>query len=382
MDGSPPPVRGRVLYCDRGQLVIQRPGGELISMTVPDGASARAGDLVAVVGTGAAAAVEVVQRHPNGEYPPAHGADTGLAQPRRWTLLRRRAELLDATRAFFRRRSFLEVETPLVVASAGTEVHLAATRVTQSSAPGHAPAERFLITSPEYHMKRLLAAGSPPIFQVCRVFRDGERGSHHRPEFTMLEWYRPWAGFESLLRDCEELLTELAGGDELVWQGRTIDLSRPFPRLRFLETLRTRGAIVEPERLTTDEQLAAFVDHVEPTLGRERAEFLIDWPIGMASLARPCPHDPSIAERVELFAAGLELGNGFGELTDATEQRRRCEADNAERRALGLPTYPLDEDFLAALEQGMPPSAGIAVGFDRLVMLLADAASIDEVVAF
>ncbi len=353
-------------------------------------ARARPGDLVVLAPDAREGApnprgplrVWVSRPHPTGDFPAADSPDRGLLSPDRWRLLRRRAELSDATRAFFRVRGFLEVETPLIVASAGTEVHLAATTVEHTRAPGEPARRGFLITSPENHMKRLLAAGAPPIFQLCRVFRDGERGSRHRPEFSMLEWYRPWAGFESLLDDCEELLTELAGSPRLSWQGQSLDLARPFERVAFFDALRERGGIVEPERLTTDEQLSAFVDHVEPTLGHGRPQFLVEWPIAMASLARPKPGDPSVAERVELFAAGIELANGFGELTDADEQRRRCLVDNDERRALGLPVYPLDEDFLAALDAGMPPSAGIALGFDRLVMLLADAATIDEVVAF
>ncbi|TNF28208.1 MAG: EF-P lysine aminoacylase GenX [Deltaproteobacteria bacterium] len=300
----------------------------------------------------------------------------------RFDALRRRAELLDRTRAWFRDAGFLEVETPLLVESPGTEVHLDPVPARLTPRPGAAPEPRWLITSPELHMKRLLAAGSPPIFQLARVFRDGERGYRHRPEFTMLEWYRPWAGYEALMEDCEGWIRTLAGSDRLVYQGRAIDLTPPWPRLRFFDALRERADVVEPERLDPDQQLMAFVDRVERTLGVDRPEFLIEWPITMASLARRAPHDPRVAERFELFIAELELGNAFGELTDAAEQRERCVSENAERREQGRPELPLDEAFLGALTDGMPPSAGIAVGIDRVIMLLTDAASIDEVVAF
>jgi lysyl-tRNA synthetase class 2 len=148
------------------------------------------------------------------------------------------------------------------------------------------------------------------------------------------------------------------------------------------DALRELGGVADPDALSPEQQLEVIVDRVEPQLGRERPVFLTHFPLALASLARPAPDDPGASERFELFLGGLELGNGFGELTDAAEQRRRCQADNAERRALGLPELPLDEDFLGALAEGMPPSAGIAVGLDRVVMLLADAATIDEVLAF
>jgi lysyl-tRNA synthetase class 2 len=197
----------------------------------------------------------------------------------------------------------------------------------------------------------------------------------------MLEWYRPWAGIEALMDDCEALISELAPGG-IRWRGRDLELARPWPRVAFLDALRERAGVPEPERLSPDAQLAAFVEHVEPSLGERGPEFLTDWPIALASLARANPNDPRVAERFELFCGGLELGNAFGELCDADEQRRRCVAENDERRELGLPELPLDEAFLQALSEGMPPSTGIAMGLDRIVMLLLDAGDIDDVVAF
>ncbi|MGM0576273.1 MAG: EF-P lysine aminoacylase EpmA [Myxococcota bacterium] len=373
-------LTGRVARVEGDALLLQVPGGHLRRVEVRAAGAVRVGDLVRVE-PGPPPTLEVLHRHPTGEWP-GPGDPMRLADPGRWERLARRADLLETTRALFRERGLLEVETPLVVASPGTEVHLQATEVHQRPGPGEPARTRWLITSPEYHMKRLLAGGAPPIFQVARVFRDGERGRHHRPEFTMIEWYRPWAGVDDIMADCEAWLRRLAGGDTLRWQGHTVDLTPPWPRLPFLEALRTRGGIVEPERLTAAEQLRALVEHVEPGLGHGRPIFLTDYPIAMASLARPKPGDPRVAERFELYAAGLELGNGFGELTNPAEQRRRCEEDLRARRERDLPVYPLDEAFLGALEEGMPPSAGIAAGLDRVVMLLTDAADIDDVLAF
>lgn len=360
--------------------------GDLVSLTGPDEPTGPETAAATTEGQAASAPsglrAQVVWRHPTGEFP-APGSDAlRLGSGLRWSHLRRRAEALDTTRAFFRHEGFLEVETPVLVVSAGTEVHLAAVPATLRPRDGAPPEPRYLSTSPEYHMKRLLAAGSPAIFQVARVFRDGERGARHRPEFTMLEWYRPFAGYEDLMRDCEAWLVALAGGTTLRYRGHEVDLTPPWPRLSFHEALRTLGGVDDPDALTPDEQLEILAVRVEPQLGVERPVFLVDYPIEMASLARPKPTDPRRAERFELYIAGLELANAFGELTDAAEQRRRCEADNTTRRSLGLPEYPMDEEFLQALEHGMPPSAGIAVGLDRVLMLLSDTASIDAVVAF
>ncbi len=372
-------ARGRVLATTGGTLTLFDGGAITHIDDVPHGAAA-IGDLVVVRSGEGGVCVTRAHAH-DGEWPPPCGDGARLLS--RWSALRRRAELLDATRRWFRDAGFLEVDTPLLVPSPGTEVHLDAVPATLTPRPGAAPEPRWLITSPELHMKRLLAAGAPPIFQLARVFRDGERGANHRPEFTMLEWYRPWAGYERLMEDCESWICSLAGGARrLTWQGRAVDLTRPWPRLRFYDLMRDRADLVAPEGLDADRLMVAFVERVEPTLGRDHPEIVMEWPISMASLARPAPHDPRVAERFELFIAGLELGNAFGELTDAAEQRRRCEAENAARRSLGKPPYPIDEDFLAALASGMPPSAGVAVGIDRVVMLLADQPTIDDVLPF
>ena len=374
------PVVGRVLASEDDTLRVQRPGGVLESVRLaPTDANFAVGDLVHVDARGT---VERVFRHPRGEWPEPKDDALRFLDGVRWTRLARRADLIHETRDHFRDAGFLEVDTPRVVASVGTEVHIDPSRVTQRPEAGAQPANRFLIPSPEHHMKRLLAAGAPAIFSMGPVWRDGERGAHHRPEFTLLEWYRPWAELSALFKDCETWLQSLHSGSTLTYQGHTLSWGGPWPRLPFLDLLENRAGVVEPQRLTPEEQLGAFVDGVEPTLGRERPEFVVDYPVAFASLARRQPENPELAERFELYAAGLELANAFGELTDAAEQRARCEADNRMRAEAGREELPLDEPFLAALESGMPPSAGIAVGVDRVIMLLCDAATIDEVLPF
>lgn len=381
---------GRVLAVASHAFVVLEHGAAVVR-TIAGPCPGAVGDLVAVVfagGDGAgvdreAVRVEVVARGPGLWPPEGAGRDLARFDARRWAMLRRRAELVQATRRWFEREGFLEVETPTLVPSAGTETHLDPVAATLHPRPGAAAETHWLVTSPEYAMKRLLAGGAGPIWQLAKVFRDGERGNNHRPEFSILEWYRPFvADYAPLMADCESLITTLAGGPRLRWRGRDYDLSPPWPRLRFFDLCRERADIAHPEELDVERWLAALVDRIEPTLGEERPEFLCEWPAAMASLARRKADDPRVAERFELYLGRLELGNAFAELTDASEQRARCLAENDERRLAGKPEMPLDEDFLGALAAGLPPSAGIAVGFDRLVMVLSDAAAIDDVLAF
>lgn len=384
MIGEPERARrhGRVLAVSGDAFVVLEQGtGRVVTWAAEPTPTIAPGDLVAFDGRSLAR----VTVGP-GQWPPdpgQAGADLARFSAERWARLRRRAEIVRATRAWFEREGFLEVETPLLVPSAGTETHLDPVAVTLHPEPGAPVETRWLITSPEYAMKRLLAGGAGPIWQLTKVFRDGERGRNHRPEFSILEWYRPFApDYGVLMADCESLVRALNGSDRLRWRGVDYDLTPPWPRHRFFDLLRERADIAHPEALDVDQWLQALVDRVEPTLGRERPEFLIEWPVQMASLARRNAERPEVADRFELYLGQLELGNAFAELTDAHEQRARCLAENAERRASGKPEMPLDEDFLGALAVGLPPSAGIAVGFDRLVMVLSDAASIDDVLAF
>jgi elongation factor P--(R)-beta-lysine ligase len=298
--------------------------------------------------------------------------------------LRARADLLRRVRAFFDAQDFLEVETPLVVPSPGLDVHLDAMRVQQHK---H---ERYLITSPEYQMKRLLAGGLARIYQICKCFRNDELGERHQPEFTMLEWYRAEAGVEAVMHDTEVLVAELARALGPASEARailhsafgSIDVTPPWTRITMREAFARFCDVGMEEALRDEERFyRLLIDRIEPGLAALGAVFLCEWPASMASLARKKPGDASVAERFEAYVAGVELCNGFGELTDPVEQRARLLADQAARSALGLPVYPIDERFMAALVEGMPPSAGNALGLDRLIMLLLGAEHIEDVMA-
>ncbi len=290
--------------------------------------------------------------------------------------LARRDLLLRQVRAFFHARGFLEVETPLVVPSPGLELHLDAFEVAGAG---------WLITSPEYQMKRLLAAGARRIFQICKCFRRGEVGRHHNPEFTMIEWYRGDAGYEAIMDDCEALVSTLSrallGTTTVRVGGHGVELQPPWERLTVQQAFARWGGEAPASDVGSDAFFQAFLDAVEPHLGHPKPTLLHEWPASLAALARRRPGAPEVAERFELFIGGLELANGFGELTDPVEQRARFEADLAARRRLGKPLYPIDERFLAELGN-VPPSGGVALGLDRLAMLLLGAPEIRDVLTF
>jgi lysyl-tRNA synthetase class 2 len=285
--------------------------------------------------------------------------------------LEQRARIIQSIRAFFIGRSYLEVETPHRIPGNAPEVHIDA-----AAAEGW-----FLHTSPELAMKRLLAAGYPRLFQICRVWRSEERGGRHLPEFTMLEWYRAKVDYRALMEECEELLRRLVPDGTISWRGERIDLTPPWERLTVAEAFARFATVSLEEALATDRFDEVIAFEIEPHLGRDRPTFLTEYPAELAALARKKPGDPRVAERFELYIAGLELANAFSELTDPVEQRQRFENDEATRRTAGKPPYPSPEKFLRELET-MPEAAGIALGVDRLVMLLTGAETIDEVVAF
>jgi lysyl-tRNA synthetase class 2 len=299
-----------------------------------------------------------------------------------------RAALLQEIRAFFAEHGVLEVETPQLSARAVTDVHLGSF-VARPLEPGGEAAERFLVTSPELAMKRLLAAGSGAIFQIARAFRSGERGRHHNPEFTLLEWYRPDWDHHRLMDEVEQLLIEtlgVAGCERRTYASCFIEALGQDPHQLGLAGVRqlvaaSRDAGVAIDRVCDGVQLL-FNLEVEPRLGRDRPCLVYDFPADQAALARVRPGPPPVAERFEVFYRGLELANGFHELDDADEQRRRFETDRRERRRLGRTAPAVDERFLAALAAGLPPCAGVALGVDRLLMLRMGATSIDEVIAF
>jgi elongation factor P--(R)-beta-lysine ligase len=316
-----------------------------------------------------------------------------------------RSRVIVGIRGFFAERGFAEVDTPALQVSPGLEPHLVAF-ATALDAPGEGPRPRYLHTSPEFAMKKLLVAGVPRLFQLAHCFRNGERSRTHHPEFTMLEWYRADAGYRDLMADCEALLRATAGGAPFTWQGRSADPTAPwhylsvaaafaqFCRIDLLATApdpaapsldlladaaRPLGMGPHPGDSWEDLFFRLFLDRIEPHLGIGAPTILYDYPLSMAALARPKPGDARLAERFELYVCGLELANAFGELTDAAAQRRRFLADQEKKRARYGVVYPIDEDFLAALAHGMPQSAGIALGVDRLVMLASGAATIDDV---
>jgi lysyl-tRNA synthetase class 2 len=297
--------------------------------------------------------------------------DGNWALTRKRPRLEQRARIVQAVRAFFVERDYLEVETPHRVPGNAPEAHIDA--VTSDG--------WFLHTSPELCMKRLLAADYPRLFQICRCWRAEERGGRHLPEFAMLEWYAAHCDYHYLMAECEILLTALVPEGRLTYQGRSIDLTPPWERLTVAEAFDRYGSLSLTEALTAERFDDIIALEIEPRLGEQGPTFLIEYPSELAALARRHPHRPQVAERFELYVAGMELANAFSELTDPVEQRKRFAADEAIRRAAGKPPYPSPEAFLRELA-AMPDAAGIALGLDRLVMLLTDAAIIDEVVAF
>ena len=314
----------------------------------------------------------------------------------RLPFLRRRALLTHATRAFFLARGYAEVETPYAVPTPGEEVHLAAFATERVSPTGDRQ-KLWLHTSPEFAMKKLLAGGAGPIFQFARVWRNGEGSDLHAPEFTMLEWYRPGADVAGLIAETHALLRAVMpprvrcrGVESDLSTFETLTMADAFARHVGADVLATEGdaaalAAQAGARLRDGETwedlfFRLLLERIEPRVGRDRPTFLTHWPAAQAALARRDPADPRVAERFELFVSGIELANAFVELTDPAEQRARFEADRARRHAItGTDDWPLDEDFLAALASGLPPCAGIALGFDRLAMLAAGADRIDQV---
>jgi lysyl-tRNA synthetase class 2 len=313
----------------------------------------------------------------------------------RLPFLARRTVLARAVRGFFEARGYQEVETPYAVAAPGEEVHLRAFATTREH-PDGAAEPLWLHTSPEFAMKRLLVAAAGPIFQFARVWRNGESSALHAPEFTMLEWYRPGAGMAALIEETIALLRAVLPA-VVRCRGITTDLSR-FERLTVADAFsrhvgvdllaigddadglaNAAGVRLRDGETWEDLFFRLLLERVEPELGRQHPTFLTHWPAAQAALARRDPADPRVAERFELYVCGIELANAFVELTDPVEQRARFTADRARRHAATGPDWPLDEDFLAALDHGMPPCAGIALGFDRLAMIASGADRIGQV---
>ena len=318
-----------------------------------------------------------------------------------------RGKIIAALRRFFENEGFIEVECGALQVSPGNEAHLHAL-ATDVIAPGGERTRRYLHTSPEFACKKLLAAGERRIFDFARVFRNRERGALHAPEFTMLEWYRADESYETVMADSLHLLAvaaEAAGNTTLQFRNGGVDpharaervtVAEAFDRFAKIDLLSTLKYDGTPDRdalahaaqassikIGNDDSWSdifsrVLVEKIEPNLGFERPTILHEYPRCEAALARATSHDPRVAERFELYVCGVELANGFGELTDPEEQRRRFEAEMTEKERLYGERYPIDDDFLAALAL-MPPASGVALGLDRLVMLATGASRIDQV---
>jgi lysyl-tRNA synthetase class 2 len=286
-----------------------------------------------------------------------------------------RADILKSIRSYFNSRGFLEVETPQRIPSNAPEEHIEPYR----------SGDMYLQTSPEICMKRLLCRGHDKIFQISRCWRRDERGSRHVPEFTMLEWYRANSDYYDLMKDCEGLLLhvsiECSRDNSVPHNSKPIALGDGITTITVSEAFEMFSDISMESAVRDGSFDERMVTHIEPALIQDKPVIIMDYPIEMAALARPKPGNISVAERFELYAGGLELANGFSELNDPLEQRKRFNNTNLRRTELGLTPLPLPEPFLQELSM-MPPSAGIALGVDRLVMLIADTVTIDDVIAF
>ena len=318
--------------------------------------------------------------------------------------------MIDAIRAYFKSNGFHEVETLKLLPQPSTEPFLEVFETQLKFADG-SNYRAFLPTSPEFALKKLLAAGLGSCFEICKSFRNGEgRSSKHNPEFTILEWYHTPGDYRTVMDDTEKLFQAIyravflkAKDLMLKYQGKTYNLSSPWERISVadafqkyadidLTTLLSKTALVSAltkkgyhtnKKTTWEEAFNQIMfNEIEPHLGQTKPTFLYDYPASQAALAQKKKSDPRFAERFELFLAGFELGNAFSELADAKEQRERCERDLEERRTLGKTVYGLDEDFIAALESGFPPTGGIAMGVDRIAALFADVPNIQDVLFF
>jgi len=305
--------------------------------------------------------------------------------------LLKRAAIMAEIRRFFADRGLLEVETPAMSQATVTDINLSPFQ-TRFVGPGAAQGrDLYLMTSPEYHMKRLLAAGSGPIFQLCRSFRNEEAGRHHNPEFTMLEWYRPHYDMYRLMNEVDDLLQQVldsAPAETLSYQQafiRHLDidpLSAGKTQLREVADKLGEGDLANREEDRDTLLQLLFMIGVEPQIGKDKPAFVYHFPASQAALAELSTEDHRVAERFEVYFKGIELANGFRELTDSREQRQRFEQDNRKRIARGLPPQPIDTNLLDALAHGMPDCSGVALGVDRLVMLALQASQLSEVIAF
>jgi lysyl-tRNA synthetase class 2 len=293
-----------------------------------------------------------------------------------------REKVIQTIRKFFKKEGFHEVFTPIMVPVPSIEPNLEVFETELRTSKG-VRKRAFLISSPEYAHKKLLSAGVGNLFEITRSFRNEEEVSRlHSPEFSVLEWYRVNADYMDIMQDFEDLFLKIVGKEKLRYQGEVYDLKKPWPRITFKEAFK-KYAHKAIEDIKDEDFYKTLFNEVEPEiLKTKRPIFLYDYPISQASLARPKKQDPGFAERFEVFVAGVELGNCFSELTDWKLQHERFRKDLALRKSQGKTDFPIDEDFIEALKEGMPASSGIAVGIDRLVMLAADAPTVSDTIFF
>lgn len=305
--------------------------------------------------------------------------------------LQTRAAILEGMRTFFRHRGVLEVDTPALSMAGVTDPNIESFGC---DAPGAVVGRRYLHTSPEFPMKRLLCAGLGDIYQIAKVFRQGESGRRHNPEFTLLEWYRVGFSLFQLMAEVAELVEGALATSRTLAASEYLSYGEVFDRYLALDPHRAtstqlqriaevQGVAPVGGEMTRDGWLDLLMaTRIEPQLGQDRLTFVYDYPASQAALARVRPGEPAVAERFELYLNGVELANGFHELADASEQRHRFEVENQRRTVAGQRSVPCDERLLAALEAGLPDCSGVAVGVDRLMMVVVAASSIDEVIAF
>ena len=303
--------------------------------------------------------------------------------------LLKRAKIISEIRQFFTERGLIEVETPVLSEFGVTDLHLSTFNTEFITPFGEQSKTLWLSTSPEYHMKRLLAAGSGPIFQISKVFRNEEAGNRHNPEFTMLEWSRPHFNMHRLINEVDDLLQQILDcppAESLSYQFAFQEYVGLDPlsasRQELVEMARKHNFMAEEDEDRDTLLQFLFSEVVESQIGKEKPVAIYHFPSTQAALAQVSSEDQRVAERFEFYYKGLELANGFHELTDAREQRLRFEQDNRQREKHGLPTHSIDERFLAALEAGMPNSSGVALGVDRLIMVALGCEKISEVISF
>lgn len=374
-------VAGRVLAAELGAVVLSDAFARVTARGVglP---SLAPGELVVVLGTwtGRVLGKASLVSRTEAPTPLGQGEFSRLVLEGVGPRLRARARALSTIRGYFEEAHFVEIETPLTVPNLGVDRNVDAIRAGSG----------WLITSPELEMKRLIVGGFPRQYQLARVSRRDEAGALHEEEFTLLEWYRAFSGFDAVLRDTEEIVTRVAQAVSrrralTLPNGRRISIRPPFERISVQEAFAKYAKIRNVSELAQCDESRYFellVGRVEPALARaDRPIFLVDYPISQAAFSRAA-EDPRYAERFELYVGGIELCNGYGELTDPAEQRRRLTDERKRRRLERRPVYPINERFLDALVEGMPPSAGNALGVDRLVMLATGARCIQDVIAF